>query len=131
MACLDTKKKTTYRSTIDDVCYVTNTEKVKDEKIAKDPDKKDLIEAPMVAFAFDFNTQKVIVAKLDVENYKLCVGPMDIAQLKGLPMDKALEMGEKDEFTGNVMNGTMGYLENQGIEWKETWAKVKWSGIWK
>ena len=131
MACLDTKKKTTYRSTIDDVCYVTNTEKVKDEKIAKDPDKKDLIEAPMVAFAFDLTTKKVIVAKLDVQNSKLCVGPMDITELKGLSMSKALEIGEKNEFAGNVMKGTMWYLENHGIEWKETWAKVNWSGVWK
>ena len=130
MAGLETKK-TTYCSTLKDVCFVTNTEKVEDEKIAKDPDKKALIKAPMVAFAFDLTTKKVIVAKLDVENSKICVGPMDIAQLKGLTMTKALDMGEKDEFTGNVMKGTMWYLENQGIEWKETWAKVNWSEIWK
>ena len=128
MAGLETKK-TTYCVTIDDVCFVTNTEKVEAEKIAKNSDKKALIKAPMVAFAFDLTTQKVIVAKLDVENSKLCVGPMNITQLKGLSMTKALEMGEKDEFTGNVMKGTMWYLENQGIEWNESWAKVEWKGV--
>ena len=89
---------------------------------------KRLLELPTVLFAFDTESHKIVCGKSDPANNVFNIGSVSEDAMRVLTDNQTEHLvcnstGESSDSAKEAL----GYLTVVGIDWRDTWAKIRWS----
>ena len=118
---------------LEEISVATYKPEVLSQKLSKSPEKEALIRIPLVVFAYETENNKLVVAKMimDQEPFKLQLGYINIDDVMGMSMEQTSNIISElwpMQIESDTVKATMEYLIYNGIDWKDTWVTIKWGG---